>query len=750
MKPRSGERSYNVQYLDHKTARASITHPALLDAFDHDWFYPWPEQYWPDDDRKHPAVQRAIKDGWAEWIQDQADLEAVKQGYFYDLSRDRKGRPVYWYNGQWVRWSGKGKNRKLEEIPIELAEHDDPDQREIVHYGAGDLRCRFIEHLIVYTKASMAAEPGDPYRFIYWQRLVLLSVFGWVQKYRDRKGNEQLVRRFRKAWLMFPKKQGKSDFVSAITIIMLKGDRQKKAYIYGAACNKDQAGVVFEEARDYVRASPVLRDLLFINDSRVDRRISDYESGSFYKVVSSDVESKDGVDAQGVIHDELHQHFDRKLYVIFKRAGQARLQPLEWVITTYGRTLKSIWGEVYLKAKAILSGKTIKISHYVMIASAEPIPVVITRTAAVGDTILHVHRLEQSIDVGEVIEFESSDPTKPNVTVRTTAPAKRFQRFLEVEPIGAEIADLSEGKANERALDPARLDHAIRRSNPSCDIVMPHARIKEEILDAEGPQGEAEAKRFNLNIIAGDGNLWLSGAAWLAGGRHKIVRSKLLGGRSFGGLDVSQTNDLTAFWLAFPSWERSVKFGKVAKPLVKLLGLVWVPEHDIEKREEVEEIPYRALAESNYFGNFGFVHICPGETIRYDQVGQDIVKLCSYFKVQCIAYDPYRAGNIIEEFLQPAGLRCMPHRQGPLSMGPASMQFEYLVKRRAIAHGNHPLLDAAVEGAVLSKPDTAGNKFPAKDKSISRIDPLVSAIMATNWACYPPKDMPSGGAYADL
>jgi phage terminase large subunit-like protein len=736
------------KHLDHKTARSSITHPTLLEAFDHDWYYPWPPEHWPEEDRKHPLVQKAIKEGWAEWIQDQADIEAVKQGYYFDLSRDRRGKPVYWHEGRWVRWTGKGKNRQLEEIPIELAEHADPKKQDVVHFGAGDKRCRFIELFIVYTKASMASEPGDPYRFIYWQRLVLLSVFGWVRDHTDRKGKLGQVRRFRKAWLMFPKKNGKSDFVSAITIIMLKGDQQKKAYIYGAACDKEQAGVVFREAKDYVEKSPQLSDLLFINDSRVDRRISDFASGSFYQVVSSDVASKDGVDAQGVIHDEIHQHRDRKLYVIFKRAGQARLQPIEWVITTYGRTLKSIWGEIYLKAKAILSGAAIKISHYVMIASAEPIPVVLTSAAGVGDTILHVHRLEQSIDTGEVIKFESADPAKPNITVRTTAPTKRFQRFLEVQPITGPIADLSEGRANESALDPLRLDHAIRRSNPSCDIVMPHERIKDEILDAEGPQGEAEAKRFNLNIVAGDGNLWLSGAAWLAGGRKKIVRSSLLGSRCFGGMDVSQSNDLTAFWLSFPNWERSKKFGSITNPQLTLLGMVWVPEADIEKREEVEEIPYRALAEAKYFGKFGFVRICPGETIRYDQVGRDIVDFCSYFKVQCIAYDTHRAADIVEDYLMPGGLTCIPHRQGALTMGPAAMKFENLVKLRSIIHGNHPLLDAAVEGCVLTNPDQAGNRYPAKDRSISRIDPLIAAIMATNWACHPPKDMPSGGAYA--
>lgn len=736
-----------MDYLDHYEARQSITHPALLDAFDRDWFYPWLPEQWPAADRDHPAVQAAIDDGWAEWICDQADLEAVKQGYKYDLSRDKNGNPVYWYAGGWVRWRGSGQTRNLEQIPFEKAEHADPAKREVTHYGQGDLRCRFVELFLRYTKSGMATEPGDPYRLIYWQRLVLLSVFGWVIEQTDRSGRDIYVRRFRKAWIEIPKKNGKSDFVSTVTLVMLKGDGEKKAYLYGVACDKDQAGIVFNEARDYVRASEQLNELLFINDSRVSRRITDFESGSFYEVVSSDVNSKDGYDAQGVIFDEIHQQRDRKLYVIFLRSGLARSQPIEWVITTYGYTLKSIWGEVHLKAKAILSGKATKIHHYVMVASAEPIPVVLVRPAEPGDTLLHVHRLEQSIDAGEVIELENSEGGS-NVTVRTTEAAKRFQRFLKVEPIDAAIPDLSEGQANLNPLAPERLDHAIRRSNPSIDIVMPHSRIKSEILDAEGPMGEAEAKRFNLNIIAGDGNLWLSGAAWLAGGRRQIVPSRLLGQRCFGGLDVSQSNDLTAFWLAFPSWKRGKTFGQVQRPRIKLIGLAWVPSDTIEKREAAEEIPYRALADMRYFGEFGYVRICEGESIRYDDVGQDILKLCSYFKVQCVAYDPHRAGTIVDDYLLANGIAAMPHRQGAITMGPAAMMFEHLVKRRALDHGNHPMLDAAVEGCVLTRPDRAGNRYPAKDKSLSRIDPLIAAIMASNWACHPPKDIPQTGAYS--
>lgn len=742
----SVQENHTAQH-SHASARASIVHPALLESFDEgDWFYPWQPWEWPQEDRDHRLVQTAIEEGWSEWIESNADLEAVKQGYVYDVSRDRHGQAVYWHCGSWVRWQDTpGGGRQLIKIPIEIAE--DPDDPEIIYFGRGDIACRFVELFFCYTKESMASEPGANYRLIHWQRKALLTVFGWVRHDIDKRGKSVRIRRYRQALFEISKKNGKSDLGSIVTILLIYGDNTRKAYVYGVAGSKDQAGIVFREARDYVQQSPDLAAELFVNDSRTDRKISHFGSGSFYEVVAADAFRNDGYDAHGVIFDELHQQKNRQLYVVFRRSGQARLQPLEFVITTYGSTLKCIWGEVHLKAKAILQERRIKISQFVMIASAEEIPVVLMEPADQGDTLLHVRRLEQPIDAGEVIDFSSSGAGS-NVQAVTTEPAKRFQRFLVVEPLAGDLPRYSEGMANENPLDPDRLDHAIRRANPSVDIVTPHERIKEEILDAEGPLGEAEAKRFNLNIIAGDGQLWLPGAAWMACGRKKVLMSSLLRQRCFGGLDLSQVNDLTAFWLAFPNWKYGQRFGRVKEPLVRLVGLVWVVSHEIERREEVEEVPYRALAEQRYLGRFGPVRICEGTTIDYEQVGQEIVEVCEYFKLNGIGYDPAFSRFVIDPYLEPAGLRCYPHRQGALSMAPAALRFENMVKKHQIQHGAHPLLDAAVEGCVLKSSDDVDNRYPSKKKSTSRIDPLVAAIMANGWACDPPEESSSAGAWS--
>jgi phage terminase large subunit-like protein len=224
--------------------------------------------------------------------------------------------------------------------------------------------------------------------------------------------------------------------------------------------------------------------------------------------------------------------------------------------------------------------------------------------------------------------------------------------------------------------------------------------------------------------------------------------SSLIGQRCYGAADFSFRTDLTAFWLAFPSWAHNIKFAKVANPLIRLVGLVWVPEEGIEEREEKEEIPYRALAEMPYIGEFGYVRICPGPVINYQMMAEDAIALSARFKLQACAYDPAYSQFVIDPYLVHAGIKCVPHRQGAISMGPPTKRFEELVKRGLIAHGGHPMLSEAVNGAILHTPDRAGNRYPSKEKSTSRIDPLMAAIMATGWCCDPPVELKGTGAWS--
>jgi phage terminase large subunit-like protein len=726
--------------MDATAIRFKIRHPALRDAFDADWYYPLTLT---DEHKKLAGVKRAIKEGWAEWIETEEDIEAIRKGFVYDLSTDKNGRIVYWHKGSWARYVSKN-STKLTEV----------DEEDISHVGAGDHACRFAELFLKHTKDPLR---GDPYRFIHWQRKVALCLFGWVRMTEDAKGRAVRYRRYLEAMLEVAKKNAKSDFSSVIAVILMRADHTTKAFVYGAASDRNQARIIYNEARDYVKNAIQLPDEIEITDSKA--KMVHWESGSTYEVISADAYRNDGYDAHGVLFDELHQQPNRALFAVMKKAGLARPQPLRIVTTTYGKSLSAntgkftsgnIWAEEHLKTKAQLEGKRSNYRRFNMVASAEPIPVVVTEAAEAGVTRLAVHRLQQPIDVGEEIEIELSEAVGGlrATTVKLTQPAKRYQWHIDVESTVCSIPAMSEGQANLEPLLPGRIDHAIRRANPSVGITLELDRVRSEILDAVGPQAVAEALQLCLNIVSGGGRTWLSGASWLACGKKRVLPSAIIGQRCMGGFDVSLTTDLTSFWLAFPNWKSGMKFGKVNDPLIRLAGLVWVAGEEIERREVLEEVPYRAFAEMKYMGRFGYVRICPGPAIDYKQVGEDILEFCDQFKVQAIGYDPAYADLVVGAFLMPGGLKCIPHRQGGVSMGPPTKRFENMVKHGQIMHGNHPLLNIAIEGAVLETPDKVGNTYPSKGKSTTRIDPLMAAVMAVGWACDPPQEARSSGAWS--
>lgn len=535
-----------------------------------------------------------------------------------------------------------------------------------------------------------------------------------------------------------------SDLLSVMACYGIMADFTPKSYCYGAACDRGQARIIFNEASSYARSSPMVGNELMVIDSRA--RILHHNSASFFEVLSSESHRNDGIDANYVFFDELHRQPNRKLYSVLKRAGQARPQPLRVVITTYGpsNTDGSIWAEVHNGAKAQLDGKRNSWRTLVWIASAEPIPVILTAPAKRGDTRLEVFRLQQPM-YAQSLEFDLSavnEDDSSRVTVKMTSPSQRFQRYIEVEPIEYDIPALSEATANEKWAD----DHGIARANPSVGIVFDYQRLRDEVEAAKSPEAEAETKQLNFNICSGGGRKFISGAAWLACSKLQLQPKMLRGRFAYGGLDLSFGNDLCAFTLAFPKWDHDTKFEFVSKPRVDVAVWCWVPEDTLDARQEQEEFPYRHWAKQPYFfENKGCVRIVQGSVIDFAQVAADIIEICGLCQMRAIGYDPNMAAFCIPT-LESAGLPCVAHRQGGVSMAPPTKAFSNLVYRTLLCHGDNPLLTRAVENAVLHTPDRAGNTYPSKQKSHARIDALVSTIMAVGFSVSPP--VPYDGAYS--
>ncbi|MBR3630418.1 MAG: terminase large subunit, partial [Oscillospiraceae bacterium] len=224
------------------------------------------------------------------------------------------------------------------------------------HYDAAkaDRAVRFIENLC-HTKGRWA---GKPFWLLPWQEQIIRDIFGVVR--------EDDTRQFRTAYVEIPKKNGKSELAAAIALYLLYADNEPSAEVYGAAADRQQASIVFDVAKRMVEMTPALLKRSKIMAAT--KRLVNYSNVGFYQVLSAEVGTKHGLNVSGLVLDELHAQPNRSLVdVLTKGSGDARTQPLYFLITTAGTDRNSICYEYHTKAKDILDGRRIDPSFYPVI-----------------------------------------------------------------------------------------------------------------------------------------------------------------------------------------------------------------------------------------------------------------------------------------------------------------------------------------------------------------------------------------------
>lgn len=224
--------------------------------------------------------------------------------------------------------------------------------------ASADYAVMFIENLC-HTKGTWA---GKPFELIDWQEQIIRDLFGTLKP--------NGYRQFNTAYIEIPKKQGKSELAAAVALLLTCGDGEERAEVYGCAADRQQAAIVFDVAADMVRMCPALSKRVKILASQ--KRLIYIPTNSFYQVLSAEAYSKHGFNIHGVVFDELHTQPNRKLFdVMTKGSGDARMQPLYFLITTAGTDTHSICYETHQKAKDIIEGRKIDPTFYPVIYGAD-------------------------------------------------------------------------------------------------------------------------------------------------------------------------------------------------------------------------------------------------------------------------------------------------------------------------------------------------------------------------------------------
>ena len=249
------------------------------------------------------------------------------------------------------------------------------------------------------------------------------------------------------------------------------------------------------------------------------------------------------------------------------------------------------------------------------------------------------------------------------------------------------------------------------KSNPNLGVSLSADYLADQVKDAKNrPEAVRNVMTKNVNLWVDAERTWILDDAWqkCAG---TTAPADLKGCACWGGLDLSNVSDITAYVLLFHENDR-----------FQLLPHFWIPEEKMLEKIRKENINYdRWVAD-------GYVTVTPGNVIDYDFVKADILRIVADYDLHTSAYDRWNSSQTIID-LQNEGMECNPFGQGYGSMSAPTKEFEKLVLTEKVEHFGNPVLRWMLSSTVV-KSDPAGNIKPDKEKSTQKIDGIVAAIMA--------------------
>lgn len=202
-----------------------------------------------------------------------------------------------------------------------------------------------IEFMENFCKHSKGKWGGKPIELELWQKAFIAAAFGFVHKIDG-------TRKYREVLLVVARKNGKSTIASGIGLYLQVADGEPGAEVYAVATKKDQAKLVWIDAKRMVTKSPALRKRIkpLVSELRADF------NDSTFKPLGSDSETLDGLNVHGAMMDEIHAWKDKNLYDVIVDGTSSREQSLIFMITTAGTIRESVYDMKYEEAELLLNG----------------------------------------------------------------------------------------------------------------------------------------------------------------------------------------------------------------------------------------------------------------------------------------------------------------------------------------------------------------------------------------------------------
>lgn len=249
----------------------------------------------------------------------------------------------YW---AWINLNRKNRRRvstKVYKVYKELVRIiRDPKSEWEYDASKANHALEFIEN---YCKHSKGASGGKPFILELWQKALIAATFGIVHKIDG-------TRKYQEVMLMVGRKNGKSTLAAAIGLYLQIADGEPGAEVYACATKKDQAKIIWLEAKRMVKKSPSLRKRI---KTLVAELNSDFND-SFFRPLGRDSDSLDGLNVHGALLDEIHAWQDQNLYDVIVDGTSSREEPLVFITTTAGTVRERVFDLKYDEAEMVING----------------------------------------------------------------------------------------------------------------------------------------------------------------------------------------------------------------------------------------------------------------------------------------------------------------------------------------------------------------------------------------------------------
>lgn len=200
-----------------------------------------------------------------------------------------------------------------------------------------------IDFAEAHFRVLKGFKAGSPLEFTNWQKWLLRSLF-------ERTDTGRL--RYRRALIGLPRKNGKSLMMSAVGVYsMIAGEAGSE--IYAVANDRQQARIIFNEAKQQIQNSPLLAAEATVYRDAIEMP----RFGSVFRVLSSEVRAQAGLNPSVTLFDEVWGQQNADLFDQMSLGSGNRIEPIIISITTAGFDLDSLAGRMYQYGKQVAAGE---------------------------------------------------------------------------------------------------------------------------------------------------------------------------------------------------------------------------------------------------------------------------------------------------------------------------------------------------------------------------------------------------------